>query len=360
MKIVSSETSWSATLSFSPLMCEHFVIGADPFAIERLWKTLYASGYTQHPDIHKLSAISAIEIACWDIVGKALGQPIYNLLGGQVPRQDQDLQLPLPGVGRRPAGQCRDALLAGSLPALGRASHSSWGTRRSSSIRCGTRSTCGPSALSRDELDNAEAVVARMREVIGSQAELLIGTHGQMTPAARDHAGQAARAVRAVLARGADPARERRRDGEGGARDHASRSPPASVCSTRYDYRPLLEKQAVSILQMALGRVGGILEAKKIAAMAEAHYVNFAPHLWAGPIEAAASLQIDVCCPNFLIQEGHRALGRLLRRDPGGAIRLGEGLHHAADRARASVSISTRGRCASTRYIPVKGREVTI
>jgi len=73
--------------------------------------------------------------------------------------------------------------------------------------------------------------------------------------------------------------------------------------STKYEFRELLEKQASSILQFALGRVGGILEARKIAGMAEAYYAQIAPHLYAGPVEAAASIQIDACSPNFLIQE---------------------------------------------------------
>jgi 2-dehydro-3-deoxyphosphogalactonate aldolase len=73
--------------------------------------------------------------------------------------------------------------------------------------------------------------------------------------------------------------------------------------TTKFEFRELLEKQAASILQMALGRVGGILEAKKIAGMAEAYYAQIAPHLYCGPIEAAANIQIDTCSPNFLIQE---------------------------------------------------------
>ena len=64
-------------------MGERFVIGSDPFKIERLWRILYASGYGQHPDLTKMGVISAFEMACWDIIGKALNQPIYNLLGGQ-------------------------------------------------------------------------------------------------------------------------------------------------------------------------------------------------------------------------------------------------------------------------------------
>ena len=78
--------------------------------------------------------------------------------------------------------------------------------------------------------------------------------------------------------------------------------------STKFEFRLLLEKQAAAILQMALGRVGGILEAKKIAGMAEASYAQIAPHLYCGAIEEAANIQLDVCSPNFLIQE---SIGKL-------------------------------------------------
>ena len=70
-----------------------------------------------------------------------------------------------------------------------------------------------------------------------------------------------------------------------------------------------LQKQAAAIIQPALGRVGGILEAKKIAGMAEAHYAELAPHLYCGPIEAAANIQIATCSPNFLIQESIETFG---------------------------------------------------
>jgi 2-dehydro-3-deoxyphosphogalactonate aldolase len=73
--------------------------------------------------------------------------------------------------------------------------------------------------------------------------------------------------------------------------------------TTKYDFARLLTKQAASILQMNLGRVGGILEAKKIAGMAEAFYAQIAPHLYCGPVVGAANVQIAACSPNFLIQE---------------------------------------------------------
>jgi galactonate dehydratase len=79
--------------------------------------------------------------------------------------------------------------------------------------------------------------------------------------------------------------------------------------ATKYEFREVLQYQAASILQFALGRVGGILEAKKIAGMAEAYYAQIAPHLYAGPVEAIANIQIDTCSPNFLIQESIETWG---------------------------------------------------
>jgi 2-dehydro-3-deoxyphosphogalactonate aldolase len=65
-------------------VCERYVIGFDPFKIERLWRIIYSSGYTQRSDLSIMAIISAIEMACWDIIGKELNKPIYELLGGQV------------------------------------------------------------------------------------------------------------------------------------------------------------------------------------------------------------------------------------------------------------------------------------
>ncbi|HZT19782.1 MAG TPA: enolase C-terminal domain-like protein, partial [Dongiaceae bacterium] len=74
--------------------------------------------------------------------------------------------------------------------------------------------------------------------------------------------------------------------------------------ATKYEFARVLELGAASILQMNLGRVGGLLEAKKIAGMAEAHYAQIAPHLYCGPVVGAANIQLAACSPNFLILEG--------------------------------------------------------
>ena len=74
--------------------------------------------------------------------------------------------------------------------------------------------------------------------------------------------------------------------------------------TTKYEFSKILQSKGASILQMNLGRVGGILEAKKIAGLAETHYAQIAPHLYCGPIVGAANIQISTCTPNFLILEG--------------------------------------------------------
>ena len=104
------------------------------------------------------------------------------------------------------------------------------------------------------------------------------------------------------------------------------------AAATKYEFARVLETQAASILQMALGRVGGILEAKKIAGMAEAHYAQIAPHLYCGPIGGAANIQLAACSPNFLILESIQTWGGFhaeILKEP---IRVAGRLRHPADR----------------------------
>ena len=116
--------------------------------------------------------------------------------------------------------------------------------------------------------------------------------------------------------------------------------------TTKYEFSRVLALQAASILQMALGRVGGLLEAKKIAGMAEAHYAQIAPHLYCGPVEGAANIQLAACTPELPDPGEHRALGRLPRRDPEEADPLGGRLRHPADRARPRRRAQRGGRAA--------------
>jgi 2-dehydro-3-deoxyphosphogalactonate aldolase len=165
-----------------------------------------------------------------------------------------------------------------------------------------------PRQLSLAALDNAELVTKNVREAVGGRCDLLIGTHGQMTTSSAIRLAKRLEQFDPLWLEEPVPPEN---IGEM-ARVARSTSIPIATgerLTTKYEFAPLLEKQAAAILQPALGRVGGILEAKKIAGMAEAYYAQMAPHLYCGPIEAAANIQLATCSPNFLIQESIETFG---------------------------------------------------
>ncbi len=280
---------------------QRYVIGADPFKIERLWRIIYSSGYTQHPDLTMMAVLSAIEMACWDIVGKALNQPIYNLLGGQVHEKLRSYTYLYPSLEDTERGILR--IFTDPERAPKRAvEYVEQGFTAVKFDPVMPMSAFDPRQISLEALDNAELVVKNVREAVGSRCDLLIGTHGQMTTSSAIRLAR--RLERFDPLWFEEPVPPENRDEM--ARVARSTSIPIASgerLATKYEFRELLEKQAASILQMALGRMGGILEAKKIADMAEAYYAQIAPHLYCGPIEAAANIQLDTCSPNFLIQE---------------------------------------------------------
>ena len=298
---------------------ERYVIDSDPFKIEKLWRIVYSSHYAQHPDQTVMGVLSALEMACWDIVGKALNQPVYNLLGGQFheklrtytyiysapeePAAPHALNYPAPRepiqgilhtdperVPKRAAEYVKQGFTAIKLDPVF------------------PRSVFDPRQLSLEALTNAELVIKNVREAVGNKCDIIIGTHGQMTTSSAIRLAKRLEKYDPLWFE--EPVPPENRDEM--ARVARSTSIPIATgerLATKYEFRELLDKQAAVILQMALGRVGGILEAKKIAGMAEAYYAQIAPHLYCGPIEAAANIQIDTCSPNFLIQESIETLG---------------------------------------------------
>jgi len=157
-------------------------------------------------------------------------------------------------------------------------------------------------------LDHTENFVKKVRQAVGGKCDLLFGTHGQMTTSSAIRLAKRLEKFDPLWFEEPVPPENMQEM----ARVASSTSIPIATgerLAGKYEFARLLGLQAASILQMALGRVGGILEAKKIAGMAEAHYTQIAPHLYCGPIEGAANIQIDTCSPNFLIQEGIQTWG---------------------------------------------------
>ena len=284
-------------------VCERHVLGGDPFKIERLWRIVYSSGYSQRPDTSLVAVLSGIEMACWDIVGKELDKPIYELLGGRVHDRLRSYTYLYPQE-----GDASDVYRDPDLAAQRASEYALQGFTAVKFDPVGPYSAFDPRQLSLEALEHAERFVRTLREAVGGRCDLLFGTHGQMT---------AASAIR--LARRLEPfdplwfeeptPPEMPEEMARVARHTSIPIATGERLATKYEFARVLETQAASILQMALGRVGGILEAKKIAGMAEAHYAQIAPHLYCGPIEGAANIQLSACCPNFLILESIRTGG---------------------------------------------------
>ena len=281
---------------------EHHVLGADPFQIELIWRNVYGRGYSMRPDISLMGVLSGIEMALWDIVGKAVGKPVYALLGGKVherlrsytylyPRADEGDAYADPAVYRDP-----DAAAERALEYVG------MGFTAVKFDPAGPYSTLDPRQPSLARLDLSEAFCKKIRAAVGDRCDLLFGTHGQFTTSGAIRLARRIEAYDPLWFEEPVPPEMPEQMAEVA---RATKIPIASGerLTTKYEFARLLELRAASILQMALGRVGGLLEAKKIAGMAEAHYAQIAPHLYCGPIEGAANIQLAACSPNFLILE---------------------------------------------------------
>jgi 2-dehydro-3-deoxyphosphogalactonate aldolase len=274
-----------------------YLRGEDPHDVERMWRRVYSSGFTQHPDLTLMGVLSALEMACWDIIGKEAGQPVYKLLGGRVHERLRSYTY----IYARP-GDKVDVYQDPELSAERAVEYVKQGFTAIKFDPSGPYSAFDGRQLSLAALDLSERFCKLLREAVGSKADLLFGTHGQMT---------AAGAIR--LARRLEPydplwfeepvppdaPEEMAKVARG------TRIPIATGerLATKVDFARLLAAGSAAILQMNLGRVGGILEAKKIAGMAEVHHVQIAPHLYCGPVVGAANIQLATCSPNFLIQE---------------------------------------------------------
>lgn len=276
---------------------ERYVMGTDPFKIERLWRIIYSSGYIQRPDTSMLGILSAIEMACWDVIGKALNKPVYELLGGQVHERLRSYTYLYP----KESDQI-DVYRDPDLAAERAVEYVKQGFTAIKFDPVGAYSAFDPRQLTLEDLDRAEAFVSKIRAAVGSQCDLLFGTHGQMTTSSAIRLAKRLEKYDPLWLEEPVPP-ENVREMSRIARATSIPIATGERLTTKYEFARLLQQQAASILQMNLGRVGGILEAKKIAGMAEAHYAQIAPHLYCGPIVGAANIQIAACSPNFLIQE---------------------------------------------------------
>ena len=275
-----------ALLGYLAEAVPNHVLGHNPVNIEHLVQRMYRNDFARAGEI-AMSAIATIEIACWDIVGQALGKPVYQLLGGAVRDRIKAYANGWYTVERTPQEFHRAA-------------------RRV--IEKGYRALkvdpfgAGFYELEHSEKIRAIALVEAVRDAIGAETELLIEMHGRFSPA-----------IAVEIAHELEPFKPSWIEEPVPPENLAALKKVAEKVTipvatgerihTRYDYRQLFELQAADIIQPDITHFGGLLETKKLAAWAETYYMLVAPHNVGGPVSTAAALHFAASTPNFKIQE---------------------------------------------------------
>jgi len=277
---------------------ERHVLGSDPSRIEALSRIVSMRGYSGRPDLTLAGVLSGIELACWDIVGKAVGKPVHELLGGRVHERLRAYTYLYPE-----AGDTADVYLDPGVAAERAAAYVARGFTAVKFDPVGPYSAFDPRQPSLEALARTERYVATVREAVGDRCDLLVGTHGQLTPAGAIRLAKRLERFDPLWLEEPVPPDSP----EQMATVARATSIPVATgerLATKHEFARVLATGAAAILQPNLGRVGGLLEAKKIAGMAEAYYAQIAPHLYCGPVVGAANIQLAACSPNFLVLEG--------------------------------------------------------
>lgn len=274
-----------------------FVVGADPASIETVWRRVYSAGYGQRPDITLVAILSGLEMAMWDITGKAAGKPVWALLGGRVHERLRAYTYLYPRPGEGP-----DFYHDADRSAEAAAAAVAQGFTGVKFDPAGAYSAFDPRQPSRVQLERAERFCRILRDAVGDRADLLFGTHGQFTASGAIRMAKRLEACDPLWFEEPTPP-EMPEEMAKVARATTIPIATGERLATKYEFARVLALGAASIIQVNLGRCGGLLEAKKIAGLAEAHYAQIAPHLYCGPVVGAANIQLATTCPNFLILE---------------------------------------------------------
>jgi galactonate dehydratase len=269
-----------------------FVLGEDPTRIEHLYQKLYRQPFFR-PGVIGMSAISGIEQACWDIFGKSLGLPVYKLLGGAV----RDRVRMYTHLGGGDMASVYESFDPSRVIDLAR----EVAARGYTAVKVVFVPYSEPLMGARTVKQFAE-VMRRLRDAVGDAIDIMVDFHGRTYPATAIEYINAIAGYRPYFCE--EPVPPENIDALAEVR-RAVRVPIATGerLVTRHQFRAVLEKQAAHVIQPDLCHCGGLLEAKKIAAMAEAYCVGVAPHNPLGPVANAAALHFALSTPNFLIQE---------------------------------------------------------
>ncbi len=278
------KSTWAAVEELA-----EYLIGKDPLRIEHHWQHIYRSAFFRGGNV-LMTALSGIDQALWDIAGKHFGVPVHVLLGGAV--RDRLRVYAHWGIGDLSEGGLRharerlDTLMAkGGYTAFKGGPAGKW------------RAHEPP-----ERIDQFVKCAYTMREWVGPDVELCFDFHGKMTPALAIEVCHEIKGMRPMFVE--EPVPQENVDALKLVSDHV----PFPIATgerllSRWEFRQVLEKGAVALIQPDGSHCGGISELKRICNMAEVYYVHTMPHCAIGPVALSACLQVDAAVPNFFIQE---------------------------------------------------------
>jgi galactonate dehydratase len=263
---------------------EPLLIGADPLRIEHLWQQAYRHAFWRG-GVTFLSALAGVEVALWDIRGKSLGVPIWRLMGGKV--RDK-----IRAYANGPRGDTPEALAESALQLV---------SLGYTAMKMAPFDAM-PILAGRPLINAGVAKVKAVREAVGPDVELMIDGHGRLSPPVAVRAAEAMAEFNIMFFE------------EPVLPEHAkaliqmAKKSPIPIATgerlhSRWDFPELLASRRIGVVQPDIIQSGGIAETRKIAAMAEMHFVAVAPHNPWSWVNTVASLHLDAVTPNFLIQE---------------------------------------------------------
>ncbi|MEO2005218.1 MAG: galactonate dehydratase [Candidatus Poribacteria bacterium] len=268
---------------------EEALVGEDPFRIEHLWQVMFRGGFFPGGVVQSAS-VSAVDIALWDIKGKALGVPVYELLGGRT--RDKVVCYPHTG-GRTPEDLVDNCL---------RMRDDGWGFLRWSISDPLGGGRLEPSRGVRDGIAKVRAV----REALGDEIEILVDVHTRLDPPASIEFCKGVEPYRPYFIE--DPLRSENVSSLRLVRQQTS--VPLAIgeqFDSKWAFREAIEDDLMDYCRVDVCIAGGLTEARKIAAMCETHYIHLAPHNPLGPVSTAACLHLCLSSPLVGVQELPRA-----------------------------------------------------
>ncbi len=274
-----------------------YLIGQSPLNIQAIWERIRTGGIFAGAQAGQyVTALTAVEIALWDLAGKALGMPIYQLMGGKVrdrirvycdsgtnSRNDPQSARFIQQIVDNGFTMTKIDIDQANDPA--RFDRTNW-------------------TANNTEIDHMVDKVAYMRESLPKTIDLAVDMHGRYDLGTAKRVAKELEPFRLTWLE--EPVPPENID----AMRDVRQSTHTPICCgenvyTRWGFREYLEKQAVDIIMPDVQKCGGLMEARKIADFAQIHYVPIAPHSQASPIGAMATAHAMACCPNFMVVEWH-------------------------------------------------------